>query len=71
MIRPGDQSFLGGGLFADMFKDATRMVRNCSNVVRNEQVTGSDEFQSCFAVKGTALKNVPAGYDKDHPQADI
>ena len=28
MIRPGDQSFLGGGLFADMFKDATRMVRD-------------------------------------------
>ena len=53
MIRPGDQSFLGGGLFADMFKDATRMVR----------------FKSYFAVKGTALKNVPAGYDEDHLQA--
>ena len=28
MIKPGGQSFLGGGLFADMFKDATRMVRD-------------------------------------------
>ena len=27
MIKPGNQSFLGGGLFADMFKDATAMVR--------------------------------------------
>ena len=27
MIRPGDRSFLGGGLFGDMFKDATAMVR--------------------------------------------
>ena len=23
MVKPGDLSFLGGGLFADMFKDAT------------------------------------------------
>ena len=28
MVKPGDQSFLGGGLFADMFKDATSMVRD-------------------------------------------
>ena len=28
MIKPGDQSFLGGGLFADMFKGATAMVRD-------------------------------------------
>lgn len=28
MIKPGGQSFLGGGLFADMFKDATKRVRD-------------------------------------------
>ena len=28
MVKPGDRSFLGGGLFADMFKDATAMVRD-------------------------------------------
>ena len=28
MIKPGDQSFLGGGLFADMFKNATAMMRD-------------------------------------------
>ena len=28
MIKPGNQSFLGGGLFADMFKGATAMVRD-------------------------------------------
>ena len=28
MIKPDGQSFLGGGLFADMFKDATAMVRD-------------------------------------------
>ena len=28
MIKPGNQSFLGGGLFADMFKNATSMIRD-------------------------------------------
>ncbi len=28
MIKPGGETFLGGGLFADMFKDATAMVRD-------------------------------------------
>ena len=28
MLKPGGQSFLGGGLFADMFKEATQMVRD-------------------------------------------
>ena len=27
-------------------------------------------FEKYFSVQGTALKNVPAGYDKDHPQAE-
>ena len=35
MIKPGNQSFLGGGLFADMFKDATQMVRDY--IVQNGQ----------------------------------
>ena len=33
MIKPGNQSFLGGGLFADMFKDATGMIRD--HIVKN------------------------------------
>lgn len=27
-------------------------------------------FAEYFEVKGTALKNVPAGYDREHPQAE-
>ena len=72
MIKPGNQSFLGGGLFADMFKDATSMVRDY--IVRNsgewEQLIHAPEFEKYFTVKGTALKNVPAGYEKTHPQAE-
>lgn len=71
MIKPGDQSFLGGGLFADMFKDATTMVRDY--IVQNgeewEKIIHEPEFQKHFTVQGTALKNVPRGYEKEHPQA--
>lgn len=72
MIKPGGQSFLGGGLFADMFKDATAMIRDY--IVRNgeewEAVIHEPEFAKYFTVQGTALKNVPAGYEKGHPQAE-
>ena len=71
-IKPGGQSFLGGGLFADMFKEATAMVRD--SIVQNggewERILLEPEFEKYFTVQGTALKKVPAGYDKDHPQAE-
>ncbi len=72
MIKPDHQSFLGGGLFADMFKDATTMVRDYIAAHSDEwnSIIHEPEFEKYFTVKGTALKNVPAGYDKDHPQAE-
>ena len=65
MIKPGNQSFLGGGLFADMFKDATRMVRDsiAQNGMEWERIIRRPDFEKHFTVKGTALKNVPAGYE--------
>ena len=73
MIKPGDQSFLGGGLFADMFKDATAMVRDhiAANGREWEEILGDTDFRKYFTVQGTALKKVPAGYDKEHPQAEF
>lgn len=72
MIKPGNQSFLGGGLFADMFTNATAMVRDYIAAHSDEwkDILNDSEFKKYFTVKGTALKNVPAGYDKDHPQAE-
>ena len=69
MLKPGGQSFLGGGLFADMFKDATRMVRDhiAAHGGEWENILSAPSFR--FTVGGTALKNVPAGYGRDHPQA--
>lgn len=73
MVKPGDQSFLGGGLFADMFKDATAMVRDyiAQNGEEWEQIVYAPDFREHFSVRGTALKNVPAGYAKEHPQAEF
>jgi uncharacterized protein (TIGR02453 family) len=72
MIKPGGQSFLGGGLFADMFKDATRMVRDyiLEHGGEWEEIITAPSFQERFTVGGSALKNVPAGYEKEHPQAE-
>lgn len=72
MIKPGGQSFLGGGLFADMFKDATAMVRDyiAANPEEWEAVIHAPDFCKYFQVKGTALKNVPGAYDREHPQAE-
>ena len=72
MIKPGGQSFFFFFLFADMFKDATTMVRDY--IVQNgselEAILKEPAFQNYFTIQGSALKNVPAGYDKSHPQAE-
>lgn len=73
VIKPENQSFLGGGLFADMFKDATGMIREyiVNNPDEWDEIIHNVEFQQIFTVKGTSLKNVPREYDKEHPQADF
>lgn len=69
-IRPGG-SFLGGGLFADMFKDATEMVRRAiaEDGQGFEKILSDPAFAQNFTLGGSALKKVPAGYDAAHPQA--
>lgn len=73
MIKPGNQSFLGGGLFADMFKEATSMVRDylAAHPAEWETIIHAADFENHFTVQGTALKNVPKGFDKEHPQAEF
>lgn len=66
-ISPGNKSFLGGGLFTDMFVDATTMIRDYISVTpkKFQQIITETSFIENFTVKGTKLKNVPKGYDKD------
>ena len=72
MLRPGGRSFLGGGLFADMFRDATAMVRDSIAGHGGEwlRIVTDPAFTENFTVGGTKLKNVPAGYDPSCPQAE-
>lgn len=72
MLKPGG-SFLGGGLFADMFKDATGMVREylASHGGEWQELLEEPAFAKLFTVGGTKLKRVPQGYDPEHPQAEF
>ena len=66
MIRPGDRSFLGGGLFGDMFKDATAMVRQAIADKPEEFRTGA---AALLVEKAEALEEYQPGYWSDY--ADI
>ncbi|MCL1983222.1 MAG: DUF2461 domain-containing protein [Clostridiales bacterium] len=71
-IAPGNRSFIGGGLFASMFKDATAMIRDyiVANGNEYETIISDKSFAEYYVVKGEMLKNVPKGYDPAHPQAE-
>lgn len=73
LVKPGDRSFLGGGMFADMFQDATAMVRDqiAAHGVQWQEIITDPSFTESFRVGGTALKRVPRGYDPAHPQAEF
>lgn len=70
-ISPGGRSFLGGGLFADMFKDATKMVRDyiSTHPEQLRHILEDSRFKKHFTIDGSALKNVPKGYDPENPMA--
>jgi len=71
-IAPRGQSFLGGGLFAAMFKDATTMIRDKITKDGNEfeAILSEKTFAGNFSVKGERLKKAPQGYNAGHPQAE-
>jgi uncharacterized protein (TIGR02453 family) len=71
-ISPGNRSFLGGGLFASMFKEATAMVRDyiAANGTVFENIINEKIFIDHFKIKGEALKNVPKEYEAGLPQAE-
>jgi len=72
VIAPGNRSFLGGGLFASMFKDATVMVREyiAGNGKKFDAIINDKAFVEHFSVKGEALKKVPKEYNSSSPQSE-
>ena len=65
-------SFLGGGLFAHQFKDATAKIRQ--HILENgpalENILKAPDFAENFTLDGEKLKNVPKEYPADFPQAE-
>jgi uncharacterized protein (TIGR02453 family) len=70
-IKPS-ASFLGGGVFATQFPQATTMVRDylAEHPEPFQNIIGNKDFIANFAIEGDKLKNVPRGYDKEHPLAE-
>lgn len=70
-IKPGN-CFLGGGLFASVFPEATQMVRNyiCQNPEEFIEIINAPLFKENFTIEGVKLKTVPKGYSKEHPLAE-
>lgn len=70
-IKPSS-SFLGGGVFATKFPQATTMVRD--HIIQNTQqfqsLIDNKDFNANFVLEGEKLKNVPSGYEKEHPLAE-
>lgn len=70
-IVPGNL-FLGGGLFASCFSDATGRIRNAILEQGKEflDIIGEPEFQKRFILVGEQLKRVPKGFDEGLPQSE-
>jgi uncharacterized protein (TIGR02453 family) len=70
-VKPGN-IFLGGGLFAAMFADATKSIRDyiIKNTNKFVEILEAEEFKNNFVVDGEKLKNVPKEYDKEHKLAE-
>jgi uncharacterized protein (TIGR02453 family) len=70
-IRP-ENIFLGGGLFASMFNEATKSIRDY--IVKNSnkfiEIIEEETFKSNFTISGEKLKKVPNGYDAEHKLAE-
>jgi uncharacterized protein (TIGR02453 family) len=70
-IKPNN-IFLGGGLFASMFSEATKNIRDY--IIKNENkfigILERKEFKEKFVIDGEKLKNVPKEYDKEHKLAE-
>lgn len=64
-IKPGNNSFIGGGLFADMFSEATALIREYITAHDEEfvKIISKKDFTDNFTVYGTKLKKVPKQYN--------
>jgi uncharacterized protein (TIGR02453 family) len=71
-IAPNNRSFLGGGLYASTFKEASEAIRNkiADRGEEFEKIINAKEFAKVFKIQGEKLKNAPIGFDKNAPQIE-
>lgn len=71
-LAPDGDSFIGAGLFTDIFKDATHLIRQYIAGHEEEFLTiiTEETFTKEFQVLGTRLKRVPKPYDPELVTAD-
>jgi uncharacterized protein (TIGR02453 family) len=70
-IQPSN-TFLGGGLFASMFTDATKSIRDYmqKNDKKFIEIIETKNFRENFTIDGEKLKKVPIGYNSEHKLAE-
>ncbi|MBO1700639.1 DUF2461 domain-containing protein [Eubacterium callanderi] len=68
-----DQIFLGGGVFHAKMPEITRRIRDqiVSQGSSFEAVLEAPAFCEKLTLQGEMLKNVPRGYDKEHPYGEL
>ena len=71
-LKPDNESFIGGGLFADMFTQAVSDIRDYiyQHSLEFNEIINDKEFAESFQVMGKKLKNVPKIYEVDSPAAE-
>lgn len=71
-IQPGE-SFLGGGIYAPTSEQLAKFRQEIDyNVVEVRRVIEEPAFVRYFgAVKGSRLKTMPKGYDRNHPEIEL
>lgn len=71
-VSPG-KIFLGGGVFHSKMPEITKRIRDqiITEGEAFEAILTAPDFSEKLALQGEKLKNVPRGYDKEHPYGEL
>ncbi|MEO6286022.1 MAG: DUF2461 domain-containing protein [Dyadobacter sp.] len=72
-IQPGDQTFLGGGMWETTSEQLARFRQEIDyNADELKHIIEEKEFKAWFPeIHGDSLKTTPKGYPKDHPEIGL
>jgi uncharacterized protein (TIGR02453 family) len=72
-IQPGDQTFLGGGMWETTSEQLARFRQEIDyNADELKHIIEEKDFKTLFPeIHGDSLKTTPKGYPKDHPEIEL